>query len=215
MEKGYATNNGFTMSAGKTQRELELDAREAQLNFRENKVKEQEAKMAKYGWHPPNWPPFRPVLYHDIEEEIPGPGKRIVWHMYYYWLYTLVLYFVNVWGCLMQLSFKVGGGGTSFGLSILFMVIGPLFGWTFWYRNLYNGVKRDNSLEYVMYFLGYFIHLCAVLLFALGLPNSGGRWVSGLLVCVNLIFLSTLNKSQRKLTLTIDKHTVDSSQAWT
>ncbi|KAJ3411928.1 Secretory carrier-associated membrane protein 5 [Chytridiales sp. JEL 0842] len=57
-------------------REAEIERREAELRHREAKLVEREAKLSDL--KPPNWPPFKPLVYHDIDADIPeGAGVKI------------------------------------------------------------------------------------------------------------------------------------------
>ncbi|KAJ1560078.1 hypothetical protein HK096_010087, partial [Nowakowskiella sp. JEL0078] len=49
-------------------KEAELRRREEDLAAREAAVSQQQEQMRKQGYKPPNWPPFYPYIYHNIEE---------------------------------------------------------------------------------------------------------------------------------------------------
>ncbi|KAK9000873.1 hypothetical protein V6N11_081355 [Hibiscus sabdariffa] len=54
-------------------REKELKAKEAELNKREQELKRKEDAIAQAGIviEEKNWPPFFPIIHHDIANEIP------------------------------------------------------------------------------------------------------------------------------------------------
>ncbi|ONM58519.1 Secretory carrier-associated membrane protein 3 [Zea mays] len=60
-------------------REKELQAREAELNKREKELKRREEAAARAGIviEEKNWPPFLPLIHHDITNEIPSHLQRM------------------------------------------------------------------------------------------------------------------------------------------
>ena len=71
------------------QKELELERREQAIEYRERKIEEDKKKDDGVKHKPPpNWPKFRPVIYHDIREEIPEASQQITKRVYFAWMST-------------------------------------------------------------------------------------------------------------------------------
>ncbi|KAJ3125074.1 hypothetical protein HK100_011006 [Physocladia obscura] len=96
------------------EREAELAKREALLNKREEKLIQKEATID--GFKPPNFPPCKPLVYHDIEAEIPEEGKWLVKRLYYAWISGLLAAGIPGWGgagiiyCISELGSNIGDG---------------------------------------------------------------------------------------------------------
>ena len=68
-------------------------------------------------------------------------------------------YVMNFIAAFSLLVTKGNGAGSTFGLALMIMLIGIPVSFVFWYRNLYNGVKRDRSINCRSYlFLSVSIH---------------------------------------------------------
>ena len=69
------------------QKELELERREQALEYRERKLEEVKEIYTK-GKPPANWPRFRPLIYHDIQADIPEVSRNICKRVYFSWIRT-------------------------------------------------------------------------------------------------------------------------------
>ncbi|KAJ3192578.1 hypothetical protein HK101_006292 [Irineochytrium annulatum] len=86
-------------------KEKELYSREMQLRYREEKVAERERVVADFDVKAPNWPACRPLVHHNILEDIPAPHQKIVKRMYASWYFSCMTYLVNFFG-----AFALVGG---------------------------------------------------------------------------------------------------------
>ncbi|KAI8927040.1 scamp family-domain-containing protein [Entophlyctis helioformis] len=162
-QKSAATQPAFQQPEAKSAREIELDNREAMLRVREAKLASREKEVGDY--HPPNWPPFRPMVYHDIANDIPQEGQWLVKRVYAAWLpFSLLVT-------------KADAAGGTFGVSIAMLVIGTPVSFSFWYKPLYDGVKLNRGLNFVFFFINYFIHLGVMGIMAVGIAGWGGAGV--------------------------------------
>ncbi len=66
------------------------------------------------------------------------------------------------------------GAGTTFGISLLIMLVGIPVSFVFWYRNLYKGVKYDRSVNFFLFFFNFAFHVGAMIVLAIGIPGWGG-----------------------------------------
>jgi hypothetical protein len=71
---------GGLRSSTLASREAEIERREAELRYRETKLQERESMLSDL--KPPNWPPCRPLVYHDIQNDIPESGRWLVKRVY-------------------------------------------------------------------------------------------------------------------------------------
>jgi hypothetical protein len=76
-------------------RAQELEAKQRELERREAELAQREADVAQYK---PNWPPFVPILVHDIKL-VPQEQQKNARLMYWYWLALIVTLIVNWVGC--------------------------------------------------------------------------------------------------------------------
>ncbi|TPX67052.1 hypothetical protein SpCBS45565_g04006 [Spizellomyces sp. 'palustris'] len=171
--------------AGKSIRELDLEKREAEVRLKEAQIAEREKQLNAF--QIPNWPKFRPMIYHDIEKDIPEGGRWLVKRVYWAWYLAVLVYFVNAIAAFSLLVTKGEAGGATFGLALIIFLIGTPVSFVFWYRPLYNGVKQDSSISFFFFYFNYGFHLGVAALFAVGIPGWGG--------CGVILALSQLGKN--------------------
>jgi len=145
-------------------REEELRVREAQLNAREEIVKTRGKS---------NWPPFFPLIYHNIGVEIPEPSRPLMTRLYQLWLVLQGTLIINMIACLFILLAGSSDGGKDFGASIGYIpVIGGL-SFFLWYRPIYNGYMKEQALYYYLYFFFCGWHLLFSVYMIIGIPSTG------------------------------------------
>ena len=81
---------------------------------------------------------------------------------------------MNMVAALSLLSTGADSGATTFGISLLIMLVGIPVSFTFWYRQIYMGVKQDSSISFFFFFLNYSFHIGASVLLCIGIPGWGG-----------------------------------------
>ncbi|KAJ3086162.1 Ubiquitin-conjugating enzyme E2 G2, partial [Quaeritorhiza haematococci] len=165
-----SSNAGF-----KSQKEMELEARENALKAREARVAEREKDLE--GFQRPNWPRCKPMIYHDIKKDIPQHGQWLVSRLYYAWYLAVATYIINCAASFSLLVTKAESAGGTFGLSLVIMVVGIPVSFVFWYRQIYTGVKFDRSISFFLFFVNYAFHLGVSALLAVGIPGWGGAGV--------------------------------------
>ncbi|KAH6570131.1 hypothetical protein BASA50_004793 [Batrachochytrium salamandrivorans] len=168
----YATNSAFTTPPARSAREIELDARETELRLREAKVSMREKDAGDY--HPPNWPPFRPMVYHDIEGDIPKNGQWLVKRLFSGWYLASLTFLLNLIAAFSLLVTKAESAGATFGIALLMTFLGIPMSFVFWYRSLYLGVKHDRSINFMFFFFNYSCHLAIMVIMCIGIPGWGG-----------------------------------------
>lgn len=136
---------------GIRKKELELKRREEDLQRREQALLVKEDELDKVSPKKKNWPRFRPMIYHNIQEEIPEEHKKLVRNAYIMWFVTVWCYFYNFFSVLSALI--VTGGGSeiaSFILSIVdFIFFVPLS--FLIYRLLYRATRYEFLFLFIIF----------------------------------------------------------------
>ncbi|MCO5611021.1 hypothetical protein L7F22_065270 [Adiantum nelumboides] len=87
-ERDRALNAPFGNGKDLNRREKELEAKESELRQREQELKRREDAAAKAGIviEERNWPPFFPIIHHDIAREIPVHLHQVQYVAFASWL---------------------------------------------------------------------------------------------------------------------------------
>ena len=160
--------------ASASARERDLERREARIRQQEELLESQMARLKRK-----NWPPFKPILYHDINAEIPPINRSMVRVAYVAWLLTATGYVTN-WFLLTLMFFGASGAGFSdWFFASVFMLSGvPLSFWA-WYLGLYavsQNVDRPGfflTAAYARFFINFGFHLLMAAWMIMGLPVVG------------------------------------------
>ncbi|KAM5580921.1 hypothetical protein ABKV19_010240 [Rosa sericea] len=151
-------------------KEKELKAREAELKRREQEIKRKEETVKKAGGFSTdkNWPPFYPIIHHDIANEIPIHLQKIQ--------YVALTTYLGIINWIMSI--------------IYFVTTCPL-AYFLWYRPLYRAMRTDSSLSFAGFFLCYTFHIGFCIYCALAPPIiSGGQSLTGILSAIAIITLN-------------------------
>jgi hypothetical protein len=112
-------------------REMELEQRERNLGQRENHIR----LHGRSNWPPKPFWPFAPLIFHDIEQEIPQESRVIVLTLYRLWLAFLVTAILNFVACILLLVSGADDGAKDLGGSIVDLFIVPV-AFLLWYRSV-------------------------------------------------------------------------------
>ncbi|KAJ6855822.1 secretory carrier-associated membrane protein 1 isoform X1 [Populus alba x Populus x berolinensis] len=112
-------------------KEKELQVKEAELKRREQELKRKEDAIAR---EDKNWPPFFPIIHHDIGNEIPIHLQKI-----------------------QYVAFTTFLGPTIWFLAIIYFISGVPGGYVMWYRPLYRAMRTDSALKFGWFLLAYLI----------------------------------------------------------
>ncbi|XP_014606141.1 PREDICTED: secretory carrier-associated membrane protein 5A [Polistes canadensis] len=142
-----------------------------------NARREEEMRNTPYYPRRNNWPPlperccFQPCFYQDIDVEIHAEFQKIVRQLYYLWMFHGLILFLNVVGgfALMFHSKDV----TTFGLSILYLILFTPFSFLCWFRPAYRAFKNDSSFNFMVFFFVFFFQLIVTSIQAIGIPGLG------------------------------------------
>ncbi|KAH1218079.1 putative secretory carrier-associated membrane protein 1 [Glycine max] len=148
-------------------KEKELQAKENELRKREQEVrrKEEAAARAEIVLEEKNWPPFFPIIHHDIANEIPIHLQRLQ-----YVAFTSLLG-VKIWF-----------------LAIIYFIAGIPGAYVLWYRPLYRAFRTDSALNFGWFFLFYLLHLGFCILAAVAPPIVfKGKSLTGILSAIDVV----------------------------
>ncbi|XP_046399882.1 secretory carrier-associated membrane protein 1 [Ischnura elegans] len=161
-------------------RQEELDRKAEEIRRRE-----EELKNSPYNARRNNWPPlpekccFQPCFYQDINVDIPLEFQKVVRMLYYLWLYHSAVLVLNVVGGL-ALLLKLSDF-TTFGVSILYLILFTPFSFVCWYRPAYKAFRSDSSFNFMVFFFVFFFQFLASTIQSIGIIGSGN---CGLLVAI-------------------------------
>ncbi|GAB2231440.1 hypothetical protein Drorol1_Dr00010447 [Drosera rotundifolia] len=169
-------------------KEKELQAKEAELRKREQEVKRKEEAAARAGivLEEKNWPPFLPIIHHDIANEIPVHLQKLQYIAFATWL-GLVL--ALTWNFIAVTTAWIrGGDATIWFLAIIYAISGVPGAYVLWYRPLYRAFRTESALNFGWFFLFYVLHI-VFCIFAVVAPPIvfKGDSLAGILPAINLI----------------------------
>src|SRR5258708_3919440 len=75
------------------QRAADLERRERDLEARERALSDRAEHIRKHGRN--NFPPFFPLIYHSIPDEIPEPSRPLITRLFQLWLVLAVTLIIN------------------------------------------------------------------------------------------------------------------------
>uniref|UniRef100_I1MEC1 Secretory carrier-associated membrane protein n=1 Tax=Glycine max TaxID=3847 RepID=I1MEC1_SOYBN len=122
-------------------KEKELQAKEAELRKREQEVRRKEEAAARAGivLEEKNWPPFFPIIHHDIANEIPIHLQRL---QYVAFTSLLGLALCLTWNIVAVTSAWIKGEGVKIWfLAIIYFIAGIPGAYVLWYRPLYRAFR--------------------------------------------------------------------------
>ncbi|CAA3026258.1 secretory carrier-associated membrane 2-like [Olea europaea subsp. europaea] len=151
-------------------KERELQAKEAELRKREQDVKRKEEAAARAGivLEEKNWPPFFPIIHHDIANEIPIHLQKMQ--------YVAFTTFLGLIACLLWNVIAVTTAWIKEGdpkiwfLAIIYFIAGVPGAYVLWYRPLYRAFRTESAMKYGWFFLFYLLHIAFCVFSAVAPP---------------------------------------------
>jgi len=146
------------------QRERDIERREQELNAKADHIR-------RHGRN--NWPPFLPLIFHSIQDEIPEASRPLITRLYQLWLVLILTLIINMVACIFILLAGAADGGRDLGASIGYLFIISVTSFLLWYRPIYNGYMKEQSLYYYFYFFFGGFHLLFSVYMIIGIPSTG------------------------------------------
>ncbi|RWW16939.1 hypothetical protein BHE74_00004600, partial [Ensete ventricosum] len=152
----------------------------------EIKRREEAAARAGIVIEDKNWPPFFPIIHHDIVNEIPVHLQRL---QYFAFASLLGLIACLFWNIVATTAAWIKGEGVKIWfLAIIYFISGVPGAYVLWYRPLYRAMRTDSALNYGWFFLFYLLHIGFVVYSAVAPPLIfHGKSLTGILPAVDLI----------------------------
>lgn len=176
-------------------REEDLERREVQLRDEQKRL--EDARV--YGDRIPNFPPIpkffpcTPCVYHNIDFDIPPEHQTTVRRVFYHWQFTVVCYLMNFIVCFGMICALGTKSGSAFGLSLLFAALFIPLSFITWYRMLYNAVRQDSSMRYMLFFFCYGFQVLVSGIAALGVSGGGySGWITAFATMEDNKFLGVM-----------------------
>ncbi|GAA5957581.1 hypothetical protein JCM3765_001444 [Sporobolomyces pararoseus] len=177
----------------------DLARRERELADRERNLTAKQEHIRKHGRN--NFPPGPwPLIYHDINEEVPEQHRATVLTLFRIWLFLIVTLVVNLVAAILLLISGASNGGADLGAAIMYVPVIGILSFLLWYRPVYNAYAKEYSFFYYMYFLFAGFHLAFCVYMFIGIPSSGSgglinlisRFASGSIVSGVFCVLATV-----------------------
>lgn len=173
--------------------EKELLAKEAELSRREKEIRRREEAAARAGVviEEKNWPPFFPIIHHDINNEIPVHLQRTQYVAFASLLGLIICLFWNI-VCVTAAWIK-GEGPKIWFLAVIYFILGCPGAYYLWYRPLYRAMRNDSALKFGWFFLFYLVHI-AFCVYAAISPSIlfVGKSLTGIFPSISLIGKSVI-----------------------
>ncbi|KAG6419127.1 hypothetical protein SASPL_121338 [Salvia splendens] len=153
-----------------TSKERELQAREAELKRREQvsqdvgliyddnalqEIRRREEAVARAGIviEEKNWPPFFPIIHHDIANEIPIHLQRL---QYVAFTTFLGISFALLWNIIAVTTAWIKGESVGIWfLAIIYFIAGVPGAYVLWYRPLYRAFRLYLKIKYTIVLISY------------------------------------------------------------
>lgn len=159
----------------------ELEAREAELRMREQQIEAQ--KGTAQPSLSPTWPPFYPILRHEISSDIPSAYQAIAWQSFRAWQVLTGGYAMNLAAGVYAF---IRGGQGIFGLALdlLYLFLFPALALCTWHMSLYKALQLNSGLWYGAYFISASLQLILSALLVLGFIGGSAGGIFGTLAAV-------------------------------
>ncbi|RAL44816.1 hypothetical protein DM860_003575 [Cuscuta australis] len=169
-------------------KEKELQSKEAELRKREQEVKRREDAAARAGivLEEKNWPPFLPIIHHDIANEIPIHLQKL---QYVAFTTLLGLFACLLWNVVAVTTAWIKEGDVKIWfLSIIYFISGVPGAYVLWYRPLYRAFRSESAMKFGWFFMFYLLHIGFCIFAAVAPPVVfRGKSLTGILPAVDLI----------------------------
>ncbi|KAF7101666.1 hypothetical protein CFC21_102930 [Triticum aestivum] len=169
-------------------REQELLSWEEDLKRRERDIIQRENAMNRAGVtiEVKNWPPFFPVIHHDIANEIPTHAHQLQYSAFASWLGIVVCLSWNVFAVLVESIH--GEDIVLFLLAIIYAAFGCPLSYILWYRPLYQAMRTDSVVTFAQFFVFYSVHVGFCVIAAIAPPIIFmGKTLTGILVAIDVL----------------------------
>eukprot|EP00127_Corallochytrium_limacisporum_P003775 Clim_evm107s152 gene=Clim_evmTU107s152 len=126
--------------------------------------------------------PYKPLMYHDIEGEIPPQCQQMAKRMYFFWHWHVLGLSMNLIAALSRIGCNSCDSVVfSIIISIVFLVLFIPMSLIFWYRVIYNAFRTDRSLNFLLFFFVFGFQTLGYVINAIGLSFVGAiGWIEAI-----------------------------------
>jgi len=163
--------SSFHQQAQAQQQAADLERRERDLAARERALNERAEHIRKHGRN--NFPPFFPLIYHSIPDEIPEPSRPLITRLFQLWLVLAATLTINLVACIILVVSGQGDGVRDLSGAITYLPIIGVLSFLLWYRPIYNAYMKEQALYYYIYFFFCGWHLLFSIYMIVGIPGTG------------------------------------------
>uniref|UniRef100_A0A5B6ZGI3 Secretory carrier-associated membrane protein n=1 Tax=Davidia involucrata TaxID=16924 RepID=A0A5B6ZGI3_DAVIN len=187
-DRGATVDIPLDSSKDLRMKEKELQAKEAELRRREQELKRREDAVSRAGIviEEKNWPPFFPIIHHDIGNEIPIHLQKVQYVAFTTFLGLVLCLLWNI--VAVTTAWIKGEGPTIWFLAIIYFISGVPGAYVLWYRPLYRAMRTDSALKFGWFFLFYLLHIGFCILAAVAPPIIfKGKSLAGILAAIDVL----------------------------
>lgn len=192
-QKHDATDDVSLDARNDPNREKELADWEVDLKRRELDIKRREEAVSAAGVPADdrNWPPFFPLIHHDIANEIPVHAQKLQYMAFASWLGLVICLVYNIIAVIV--CWIKGGGAKIFFLASIYALLGVPLSYVLWYRPLYRAMRTDSAFKFGWFFLTYLLHMLFCIFAAIAPPIVfHGQSLTGILAAIDVFPHSVL-----------------------
>ncbi|KAI3804082.1 hypothetical protein L1987_32252 [Smallanthus sonchifolius] len=169
-------------------KERDLEAKEAELNRREEELKRKEDAITRAGIvvEEKNWPPFFPLIHHDIPNEIPLHLQRT---QYVAFTTLLGIIVCLIWNLVaVTMAWIKGAASEIWFLAVIYLITGIPGAYVLWYRPLYRAMRTNGALMFGFFFFAYSFHLLFCVYASIAPPMIfKGKSLTGILPALDVL----------------------------
>ncbi|EXB51802.1 Putative secretory carrier-associated membrane protein 1 [Morus notabilis] len=162
--RGATIDIPMDSTADLRKKEKELQAKEAELRRREEDIKRREEAAARAGivLEEKNWPPFFPIIHHDIVKDIPIHLQKVQYIAFSTWLGLILCLLWNI--IAVTTAWIKGEAVKIWFLALIYFIAGVPGSYVLWYRPLYRAFRGilpaidligSQVLVGIFYFVGF------------------------------------------------------------
>jgi len=173
-----SASDGAAGSDALRAKEAELRRLEERLETRERELKAraEELKRAGAGLNANNFPPCMPILYHNIEDEIPANVQSVVLSSYYCYLGLAACLSWNFFATTCSITVPdIDDRFSAWLFSALYIGFGMPLAFMLWHFRLYHAAKNDAAFKYFTFFFFFFVHIVFCFWACISPPFFGGK----------------------------------------
>ncbi|KAL6840775.1 hypothetical protein ACP4OV_029301 [Aristida adscensionis] len=133
-----------------------------------------------------NWPPFFPIIHHDITKEIPIHAQKLQYTAFASWLGLIICLLWNVFAVLIESIHT--DDIVLFLLAVIYAISGCPLSYILWYRPLYSAMRTDSMVTFGQFFIFYSMHVGFCVIAAIAPPIIfKGKTLTGILIAIDVL----------------------------